>query len=75
MAAFSIGSFIGPIIAGQLFDGLGTQKGWLVMLCVCVAISVAVLPFVIAYTGAQEPLWKRKNGGKVVVEEKEGVQA
>lgn len=29
--AYSVGSFIGPIVAGQALEALGTKNGWFVM--------------------------------------------
>ncbi|SCZ90569.1 BZ3500_MvSof-1268-A1-R1_Chr9g10882 [Microbotryum saponariae] len=48
---YSIGSFIGPIITGQIIEGLGIRKGWIVTAIICAVLSAVLTPFTVIYVG------------------------
>ena len=48
----------GPIMAGQLIQGLEIRNGWIVMCCLSSLLSIFVLPSVVLYLGG--PLKSRR---------------
>ncbi|KAL8286762.1 hypothetical protein RQP46_004290 [Phenoliferia psychrophenolica] len=48
---YSIGAFVGPLMAGQLIEGLEIRKGWIVMCCLSSGLSVLILPVLVLYLG------------------------
>ncbi|ORY87390.1 major facilitator superfamily domain-containing protein [Leucosporidium creatinivorum] len=50
---YSIGSFVGPIIAGQVINAVEIRQGWMVMIIICTVLSVVLLPFCYIYIGGR----------------------
>ncbi|KAK4704865.1 hypothetical protein P7C70_g1339, partial [Phenoliferia sp. Uapishka_3] len=64
---YSVGAFIGPIIAGNLIEGLGIRKGWIVMCCLSSGLAIMCWPLVVLHLGG--PLKGRQNRVESDVEE------
>lgn len=62
--AYSIGAFIGPIIAGQLIQTLQIRRGWVAICIISSGLSILLTPAVIFFVGG--PL---RSGKKVELEE------
>ncbi|GAA5935477.1 hypothetical protein JCM1841_003906 [Sporobolomyces salmonicolor] len=60
--AFSIGSFIGPIIAGQVIAAVEIARAWVILAILSAALSVATLPFIFLYIGGGRPRWGKLRG-------------
>ncbi|GAA5908941.1 hypothetical protein JCM6882_004950 [Rhodosporidiobolus microsporus] len=57
--AFSIGSFIGPIIAGQIISAIQIKKAWLTLAILAAALSALALPAVVLWVGGRLKLGKK----------------
>ncbi|KAI5475475.1 MFS multidrug transporter [Pseudohyphozyma bogoriensis] len=64
--AFSLGAFIGPIIAGQVINALEIRRGWILLCALSSGLSAVLLPPAIVWLGG--PL-KRGKKDEVTTEE------
>lgn len=53
-ASFSIGTFIGPIVAGQVIAAAGILKAWWVIALVCAVIALVACPLVYFFVGGAD---------------------
>ncbi|GAA5891616.1 hypothetical protein JCM5296_005485, partial [Sporobolomyces johnsonii] len=60
--AYSIGSFVGPIIAGQVIAAVQIAEAWVILTILSAALSVATLPFIFLYVGGGRPRWGSLRG-------------
>ncbi|BGO97902.1 hypothetical protein RTBOTA2_001392 [Rhodotorula toruloides] len=62
--AFSLGSFVGPIIGGELMSGLSTRNGFVAIVVIGAGLVALCTPFVLLFTGgrlgAKRPETKEK---------------
>jgi len=49
--SYSIGAFIGPIIAGQVLDAIGTQRGWWTLAGLGAGLSAVLLAPIAIWLG------------------------
>ncbi|KAK4704320.1 hypothetical protein P7C70_g1898, partial [Phenoliferia sp. Uapishka_3] len=68
---YSLGTFCGPIVAGEMMQQLGVRRGWVVLCAMSAVIAALFLPFAIFFLGG--PLRPMVKVGKEE-EEAEGVQ-
>ena len=54
--SFSLGAFIGPIIAGQVLGHLGIEKGWYTMIGVSVAFYLICIPGILLHYRTKKSL-------------------
>ncbi|GAA5829780.1 hypothetical protein JCM11251_007876 [Rhodosporidiobolus azoricus] len=60
--AFSIGSFIGPIIAGQIISAVQIKRAWIILASLAAALSALALPAVVLWVGGRLKIEKTKEG-------------
>ncbi|GAA5976189.1 hypothetical protein JCM11641_001076 [Rhodosporidiobolus odoratus] len=72
--AFSIGSFVGPIIGGQILAAVSTRKAWAIIASIAAGLTALALPLVVLFVGGRLGVRQRMmGGGKASVEKgKEG---
>jgi MFS family permease len=64
--SFSVGAFIGPLIAGNVLEGLGIEKGWYTVVGISVLFFLIPVPFVWwAYPAWRNPFSKKQEASKV----------
>ena len=51
--AFSVGSLIGPIVAGQILSHMSVNRGWNTLVILSAAMSAACLPGVFIWVGGR----------------------
>ncbi|GAA6036084.1 hypothetical protein JCM8097_006605 [Rhodosporidiobolus ruineniae] len=51
--SFSIGSFIGPIIGGQIINATGIRKAWIILCAISSALSAVSVPPIVLYVGGR----------------------
>ena len=56
--AYSIGTFVGPNIGGQVLDAIGTRRGWYVLAGLGAGLSAAPLVPIAIWMGG--PVGRRK---------------
>ncbi|GAA5904707.1 MFS transporter [Sporobolomyces salmoneus] len=69
--AFSIGSFIGPIIAGQILSHTTVRRSWTILTIVASGLSAGCLPGVVVWVGGKSEWLSRRRSRGIVGREKE----
>ncbi|GAA5882701.1 hypothetical protein JCM16303_006552 [Sporobolomyces ruberrimus] len=69
--AFSIGSFVGPIVAGQILGHTTTTTSWTILAVMSSALSALCLPAIAIWVGGK-PKWLRRNKEVELEKEKDG---
>jgi len=70
--AFSIGSFVGPIVAGQILEHSRTKTAWIILTILSSALSATCLLPIYIWVGGKPGWLRRKEERKM--EEKEKVE-
>ena len=68
--SFSVGAFIGPLIAGNVLEGLGIERGWYTVVGISVLFFLIPVPVVwYTYPAWKNPFIKRETDEKTGVAE------
>ncbi|BGP15368.1 hypothetical protein JCM10213v2_003336 [Rhodosporidiobolus nylandii] len=62
--AFSVGSFVGPIVSGQIVSAVRINKGWIIMASLAAGLSGISAPAVLVWVGGRLRLSRRKEAGE-----------
>ncbi|KAJ8295615.1 putative MFS-type transporter C18.02 [Rhodotorula toruloides] len=65
--AFSLGSFVGPIIGGELMSGLSTRDGFVAIVVIGAGLVALCTPFVLLFTGGRLGEKRRETKEKELV--------
>ncbi|GAA5937151.1 MFS transporter [Sporobolomyces koalae] len=67
--AFSIGSFIGPIVAGQIISHTSKYESWTILTVLSAALSALCLPAILIWVGGKPKWWLRWRQGQTQVQQ------